>query len=506
MTPAPQRRAAFAAEDLQARLQRFLESCREPVVVEPGEAPVALEPGKFSLETRGSSCVLHAWGEQVNIVRRLSAIRKEGAHSIDLSARGFGGRQQELTILDRARARSGFERNVEQSQFQKFLGRIIEREFSGWKLKRLTAAADLANSLSPRYARGVLQRGQRCWAVIGVSKDLGSKVCDAILATGLIWLDQVRRQQRRRACAGLRIFVPAGRGSVTANRLAWLNRSALGFELFEFDARGELVRIDEQDFGNVSTSLAPCLPAGDLREPARGWTSQLLANLDVQAVPRSDGFVSLRVRGIEVARAAGSKMTYGLDSDRPVSQRTMPHLLELTRELARLRSPDADDETNPMYRQYPERWLESEVWRNLRAIDVEFDRSPIYSSVPAVAGADRGLIDLLACDSSGRLAVIELKAGEDMCLPLQGLDYWLRVKWHLDRGDFSLQGYFPQRPLSLEAPRLILAAPALEFHSMTETMLRYFSPQIEVERVGLNSSWRHGLKVEFRRRGAGRLA
>ncbi len=506
MTPAPQRRAAFAAEDLQSRLQSFVESCRDPVLVEPGEAPVPLLSGKFSLETRGASCVLHAWGEQVNIVRRLSEIHNERAHAVDLVAISFGSRRLKLTILDRSRARVGFERSVEQSQFQKFLGRIIEREFGGWKLKRLTSAADLASSLSPRYIRGVLQRGQRCWAVIGVSEDLGSGVGDAILATGLIWLDQVRRQQRRRVCAGLRIFVPAGRASVTANRLAWLNRSALGFELFEFDPRGELTRIDEQDFGNVSTSLTPCLAVGNLAEPAKGWVAQLLANLAVQAVSGSDGFLSLRVHGIEVARASGHKMTFGLDSDRPVSERTLPQLLELTRELARLRSPETADESNPLYRQYPERWLESEARRNLRAIDIEFDRSPVYSSVPAVAGANRGLIDLLACDSRGRLAVIELKAAEDLRLPLQGLDYWLRVKWHLDRGDFSMQGYFPQRPLSQDPPRLILAAPALEFHPMTETMLQYFSPQIEVERVGLNSDWRRGLKVEFRRRGAGRLA
>ena len=475
-------------------------------MVEPGEAPVPLESGKFNLETRGAGCVLHAWGTQVNIVRRLSAIEDERPHAIDVVAVSFGARQSKLTILDRSRARGAFERNVEQAQFRKFLGRIIEREFGGWKLKRLTSAADLANSLSPRYVRGVLQRGQACWAVIGVSEELGSSICDAILTTGLIWLDQVRRQQRRRFCAGLRVFVPVGRGSLTANRLAWLNRSALGFELFEFDPRGELSHVDEQDFGNISTSLTPCRSTSDLGDPAKSWASQLLANLNVQSVPATDGLLSFRVRGIEVARASGAKMTFGLDSDRPVSERTLPHLLELTRELAHLRSPNAADETNPMYRQYPERWLESEVRRNLRALNIEFDRSPIYSSVPAVAGGDRGLIDLLACDSLGRLAVIELKAGEDLRLPLQGLDYWLRVKWHLDRGEFSMQGYFPQRALSQEPPRLILAAPALAFHPMTETILQYLSPQIEIERVGLNSDWRHGLKVEFRRQGAARLA
>ena len=48
-------------------------------------------------------------------------------------------------------------------------------------------------------------------------------------------------------------------------------------------------------------------------------------------------------------------------------------------------------------------------------------------------------------------------------------------------------------------PQLIwLAAPALRFHSATETLLRYLSPGIQVTRVGLNENWRRGVKVMFR--------
>ena len=38
------------------------------------------------------------------------------------------------------------------------------------------------------------------------------------------------------------------------------------------------------------------------------------------------------------------------------------------------------------------------------------------------------MLDLLTVDRCGRLLVIELKADEDLHLPLQGLDYWLRVR------------------------------------------------------------------------------
>ncbi len=38
------------------------------------------------------------------------------------------------------------------------------------------------------------------------------------------------------------------------------------------------------------------------------------------------------------------------------------------------------------------------------------------------------MIDVLTLTREGRLAVLELKADEDIHLPLQGLDYWARVR------------------------------------------------------------------------------
>src|SRR5438105_2289495 len=121
-----------------------------------------------------------------------------------------------------------------------------------------------------------------------------------------------------------------------------------------------------------------------------------------------------------------------------------------------------------------------------------------------LAGGERGLLGLLAVDRERALAVVELKASADLHLPLQALDYWIRVKWHLDRGDFSRHGYFPGIELRPEPPRLFLVCPCLEFHSTTETILSYFSPGIDVERIGLGVEWRKGLNVVFRFTGAQR--
>jgi len=87
-------------------------------------------------------------------------------------------------------------------------------------------------------------------------------------------------------------------------------------------------------------------------------------------------------------------------------------------------------------------------------------------------------------------------------LPLQALDYWVRVKWHLDRGEFRAYGYFPGIELLPEPPRLLLVSPSLDFHPTTETILSYFAPGVEVERIGLAVEWRKGLHVMFRLSGA----
>jgi len=52
--------------------------------------------------------------------------------------------------------------------------------------------------------------------------------------------------------------------------------------------------------------------------------------------------------------------------------------------------------------------------------------------------------------------------------------------------------------LQSEAPRLLLVAPAFEYHPSNEAVLRYFSPEIPVERLGVGVEWRRDLKVMHR--------
>jgi hypothetical protein len=120
------------------------------------------------------------------------------------------------------------------------------------------------------------------------------------------------------------------------------------------------------------------------------------------------------------------------------------------------------------------------------------------------------MLDLLTLDRDGRLVVLELKADEDLHLPMQALDYWIRVRaLNADRqpgvggrmlSAFERQGYFGGVEVSELAPKLLLVGPALRIHPANEPVLRYFSPQVEWELMAVSEHWRRELRVVFRKR------
>ena len=56
----------------------------------------------------------------------------------------------------------------------------------------------------------------------------------------------------------------------------------------------------------------------------------------------------------------------------------------------------------------------------------------------------------------------------------------------------------------LTAMLTLLAAPSLEFHSTTETMIDGLVPHIDFTRIGLAANWHSELRVMFRLRGSER--
>ena len=344
-----------------------------------------------------------------------------------------------------------------------------------------------------------MKRGTAGLAAIAAPR--GGLNASGVLSFGLIWLEYLRYRERRLTIEGLLLFLPADDARTTALRLRHLNHETAQFALFAYDENNHTARIDPRDAGNLDTKLEIC------RQPSEEHDRVLetLAAIEgVERVEMGDGEVRLRVRGLEFARTKGTEFRFGLGQRELLGEHNLDECEQLARHLASMRQ--AGSKGGDLYVRDPEAWLESQVRSNLEVIDPSLMRAPIYGQVPAFGAGDRGIIDLLAVDHAGRLAVIELKASPDLHLPLQALDYWMRVRWHLDRDEFTERGYFPGTLLRKDPPRLLLVAPALEFHPTTESILSHFSPEIELERIGLGIHWRSHLDVMFRLRGADRPA
>ena len=484
-------------EDLRNAIEAFVSNARQPAVFEPGEELLALTGENFSLEFRGSRLVLQAWDRRRNLTRRVLRIGEAGAGRLELTVERFARREGPLYLLDLAhRTGAALGQRSGRLAFRERFRLFLRRQFPEWKLAELSAEANLEFSLSPAYPRAFLRHGQHGWAALACPPGGDS---GALLTFGLIWLSYLRARESRATLEGLALYVPAGAEHTTALRLLCLNPETIRCELFSYSPEDFVVRIDPRDHGNLDTRLDPC------RRPApnqSGWWSDLAALPGVEQVPKHDGRLSLRVHGLEFAEVSNGALSFGLAERRPAAEHHRGEVEQLIVELARARARETTDRDHALFRRSPEAWLESEVRRHIEVIDASLLPDPVYDQVPAFAGGERGILDLLASERSGRLVVLELKASADPNLPIQSLDYWIRVKWHLDRGEFPGRGYFPGIPLRSDPPRLLLVAPSLEFHPTTEAILGYFSPSIEVERIGLAVEWRKGLRVMFRLTGA----
>jgi hypothetical protein len=345
--------------------------------------------------------------------------------------------------------------------------------------------------------------GREWWAVMGVGGGEGSATLDGLLTYTLIWLDWNRRRYPQRVWAGLRLFLPAGRAATTANRLAILG-AQLKAELYEVDeGESTCVRVDPRDFGNLDTDLDPARRADSLLTGVGERLERIRALVPeaIEAVaPAGRDWVSVRFRGIEFARLKPGEATFGLGREqRPLREKNFRVLAALLKRLERERSAEAPAK-GTLQRAQPERWLESLVVAAPQRIDPRLAPERLLRQVPAVAAGERGIADLLGATRDGQLLVLELKASTNIQLPLQGLDYWLRVRWHQQRSGFARSGYFPGLALRPDPPELLLVAPALQFHPTTETIAGYLAPAVPVTLVGINEDWRRELRVVFRRR------
>jgi len=207
----------------------------------------------------------------------------------------------------------------------------------------------------------------------------------------------------------------------------------------------------------------------------------------------------LRFRGLAFARWHENKIFFGSDSTwEELRKKNEPALRQLIANLQNFRNPLASNVRHTLYRAQAERWMQTLVHPDVTRIDISLDPEHVYEQVFAQVAGQHGILDLLCVTRSRRLAILELKATENVDLPLQAADYWSRIRWHQSQGDFARYGYFPGLELQPAPPLVYLIAPALRFHPTTDILQRYLSRDIEIIRVGLAENWRRGLRVMFR--------
>ena len=501
--------------DLLARsLQEFLAASRSAVVLEDGQVLFDLETAQYSLSSEKDRCLLHLWSPERNVVRHvLDAELKNG--TLTLTARRFGqARPIKMEICRDRDRRPPTAQKAARSSYARLLERALRRDMPGWALdkSRLSTSMDLERSFSPVYARGLVRKGRSAFAVMGVNQQETQGSIDAALTFGLLWLDACReREAGRTMVEGLRLYVPQKSSATIQIRLAHLNHAAAKFQLFEFDERGESsVQIDLADHGNIQTRLVRMPDAAQVRSRFAAIESKIMALApQTEIVVISATELAFRLHGLELARVrlANAPGTFQVSEEvifgppgyeTRLNDETAPAFEEFIKTVVDARSSNGD-RRDPLWRMYPERWLESLIFKNVSAVDSSLDPEHVYSQVPAFSASDRAMIDVLTCTRDARLAVLELKADEDMHLPLQGLDYWARVHWHHSRGEFQQHGYFSGLQLSPRPPLLMLIAPSLRVHPATDTVLRYFSPTIEWSLIGVDERWREGISVIYRK-------
>jgi hypothetical protein len=470
-------------------------------VHENGEWLAALDGLQYIVRAQGDAALLHLWGSQQSLVRRVVRVAEQSPERVVLEVSRFGRpRLVKLEVL--AAGALHEDTRWGREQFRSRLHQLLTDRFPDEIVDSLATSADLHHSISGSYTRGIMRRGSDAFAVMSAAPGEDAATIDGILTFGLIWLDRTRDRARGRSVRGLRLFLPRGTSAITAHRLTAL-ASPQEIELYEYDPlHWRLRRIAISDAGNLATWLVPCREvdhALTIAMPEVERIKRLAPDAIRVAVTAPAQDIALRFRGMEFARWRQGMMWFGLgDHQQILTTERWSALEKLVHDLETNRHPLAADTKHRLYRAQPERWLETMVAADPARMDARLDARRIYAQVPASSASDRGIIDLLGVTRDGRLAVLELKASEDIQLVMQAVDYWLRVRWHHEQDDFRSYGYFPDVELQPKPPLLFLVAPGFRFHPSSDIVLRYLSREIEVIRIGLAENWRRGLRVIFR--------
>ena len=406
------------------------------------------------------------------------------------------------------------------------LAAALQRSLPDGRVLRVTTGPDRPRAIPGHYTRAILERRGETILALACGPWEDQAAIDGIVASGLVWLEQKYSRSLERPVGGKPVreiwfIVPAERSTTLWERIPMLSGVHRGcrFRCFELAETGDrLIPVEpvtqvelfhrhprdltwpnfvlppagwaEHSWHHRILGLAPDRIEGRYR-PGPDWTSYLIEGLEFARVPRR----------------APEGATFGVVGDptrkgqpmQALSERAFGSLQRLVATLLEIRHGETRDRRHPFYRLREEAWLESMLRRRIEDLDPALDPGFVYSQIPTWRVDERSVIDLLTVrregPDRGRMVVIEIKAGEDLQLPLQGLDYWLRVEQARRRGELTARGLFRGASLVDRPPILYLVAPRLRFHRGLATLARCLHPEIEGYRVGLNTNWRQGIRV-----------
>ncbi len=486
-------------EQIAARIEEFVSNCECPALLERGVAPIQLASGQFRLDVTPKGAWLEVWDRSRVWSRRILRIGDSKRNSMQLEAFRFGKSNLPVSIVDAADLRSApAVEKTRRSEFAESFRLFLNRHFASWRGEAFRSEAKLEHSFSPIYPTALLTKGNQAVAAIASPMRDTSFHC---LTFALIWLDWVRRHHGDLAARRLLLYLPEGHHQSVVLLARHLNPAKLDLDIWLYTEDGEEYPLDPADGGNIESTLAPRY--SKLAGPA--WWIQFLSKFeDVDWLEEPDGSMSYRIRGLEFARLRavhGNELPaieFGLRRRKKISAADLDQVRSLLEEILRFRRYDAADRNHPHFLAQPERWLEAQVRRQIQEIDAQIDPNCLHSQAIGSMQGERGALDLLGIDRDGRLCLFELKATEDIHLPLQAFDYWLRVRHHLENQEFTSSGYFPGQSVANLAPRLFLVSPSLHFHPMTGVVVSYLPLACQIVQVGVGSRWRERVDVVLR--------
>ena len=180
-------------------------------------------------------------------------------------------------------------------------------------------------------------------------------------------------------------------------RAANLNAEAAKWQLYELDERSEICEpIDIADSGNIITRLTRAVDVQAARERFAASIARIHALVPgAEITVESASEIVFRLYGLEFARArmtpvAGSfrnreSIIFGVGTGRVRTRREQRSAVRRTGAAHLEQRQPGGSHTNLFFRLAPERWLESLITRDVRAIDERLDGRFVYSQVPAFA-------------------------------------------------------------------------------------------------------------------------